>query len=592
MLYRFKNSASDDNNAAIKNIDVQFENRVELSSFPSQFLIEGFVRYTPSYPGYGDKGYAEIVVYSESVVNDQTQRKYEHCERDDNFDDYDTGPPPTASWTEWEKSVHISYDKEDAKTYYAALRVVGNPIHGNDLDVYVDEMELKVLPYVLGSEPSVQRNRYVEVTIDPTDYATAPTPQKFWVLKDNANVDLSPYVATPVGKTEADGTKYEFTGWSASLTQQFTADTLITAQYTVTQAQDFYFSGTDANRPAEVPATYLQVTFDPTDKATDETNIKRYYWVNPNVSVDLQADITSNDTVPDPVGKTEADGTQYVFKGWSQSLTQQFTGETTITAQYDTVPPTQPSADEPEETTEPEAPDEPDEPTAADDTPWTDTEMVAAQTEGVSSITLSEVYVDGELLTERETAELGGILLVVEPTPEPRIPGRIVNRRHIAGRDNFFYDIYLIYKRTGERLENVSATVTIEEGYESFDDVRAFVLNELPNSPDYELQEIGVTVNGNKATFFGPHFSYYVLSFAQGGAKLGGPPQVIFVRPPETVTKEVVAPAPTEAKVDAAKAPVLVTPIPATGDSTGGIFALAALLLSAAAVLLLVKHRR
>lgn len=82
------------------------------------------------------------------------------------------------------------------------------------------------------------------------------------------------------------------------------------------------------------PQGYVEVTFVPTDKATDET--EKTFWVNPEKEVTIP--------VKDPLGKT-----YYTFKGWkigdvttgedySPTTLKKFTENTTITATYEETP--------------------------------------------------------------------------------------------------------------------------------------------------------------------------------------------------------------------------------------------------------------
>lgn len=89
---------------------------------------------------------------------------------------------------------------------------------------------------------------------------------------------------------------------------------------------------TNPNQKPDVPERFVKVTVKTTDKATDATAFEKIFWVDPNKEVTIP--------VSDPVGKVGDDQgktVQWQFTRWSQSLKGQFTGETTITAQYEAV---------------------------------------------------------------------------------------------------------------------------------------------------------------------------------------------------------------------------------------------------------------
>ncbi|MBS5594221.1 MAG: S-layer homology domain-containing protein [Clostridiales bacterium] len=85
---------------------------------------------------------------------------------------------------------------------------------------------------------------------------------------------------------------------------------------------------TDPKKKPDVPDNFVQVIVDPTDQAKDPT--KRIFWVNPEKKVTIP--------VSDPEGGAVKDGSgkegNWKFTRWDASLTQVFTEDTTITAQY------------------------------------------------------------------------------------------------------------------------------------------------------------------------------------------------------------------------------------------------------------------
>ena len=104
----------------------------------------------------------------------------------------------------------------------------------------------------------------------------------------------------------------------------------VNVKYNVTNDVAEQEKGKD--KPA-VPADFVKVTVDTTDKATDQTKFERTFWVNPKKQVTIPVD--------NPIGKVgeNDDGkiVQWKFTDWNKSLTGTFKKETTITAQYEEV---------------------------------------------------------------------------------------------------------------------------------------------------------------------------------------------------------------------------------------------------------------
>lgn len=102
-----------------------------------------------------------------------------------------------------------------------------------------------------------------------------------------------------------------------------------------------------ANVKPPVPDSYIKVTVDPTDAATDNTNNKKIFWVKPNTEVKL-------DGIYDPIGKDIVEGkvtkpnkfTKWTlkdsdpvveYKVVANSITTSFAKESTIIANYENV---------------------------------------------------------------------------------------------------------------------------------------------------------------------------------------------------------------------------------------------------------------
>ena len=102
----------------------------------------------------------------------------------------------------------------------------------------------------------------------------------------------------------------------------------VNVKYNVTNDVAEQEKGKD--KPA-VPADFVKVTVDTTDKATDQTKFERTFWVNPKKQVTIPVD--------KPIGKVgenaQGETVQWQFTDWNKSLTGTFKEATTITAQYE-----------------------------------------------------------------------------------------------------------------------------------------------------------------------------------------------------------------------------------------------------------------
>lgn len=90
-----------------------------------------------------------------------------------------------------------------------------------------------VIPQTGDKKPDDVPKNFVQVTVDPTENATNPKTQIFWV---NPNKEVTLPVANPLGKTvnKEDGTTdytWTFTRWDKSTRGKFAKDATITAQY-------------------------------------------------------------------------------------------------------------------------------------------------------------------------------------------------------------------------------------------------------------------------------------------------------------------------------------------------------------------------
>ncbi|MDO5696121.1 MAG: hypothetical protein Q4P30_05160 [Eubacteriales bacterium] len=181
-----------------------------------------------------------------------------------------------------------------------------------------------VIPHTGGGEerPDGVPTDYVKVTIDPTDKGDLPEgePVSYWV---NPKKEVTIPAGNPTGKT-VETVPHTFDQWNTPLTGTFTTATKITAEYTVPNL----IPQTTPEKPGTIPADYVPVTVNPTDKGDLPAGEPTVYWVDPGEEVTIPA---SN-----PTGKT-VETVPHTFAQWNTSLTGTFTTATEITAEY-TVP--------------------------------------------------------------------------------------------------------------------------------------------------------------------------------------------------------------------------------------------------------------
>ncbi|MBS4872469.1 MAG: S-layer homology domain-containing protein [Peptoniphilus sp. oral taxon 375] len=182
-----------------------------------------------------------------------------------------------------------------------------------------------IIPYD-PTNPIDQPEGYVSVTFK-AETGLSLKDFKAYYVKKNAGITLK--------KIQEDNTKgypaleaqpgYAFDTWDpAEATEIKDKDIVVTAKPKPV-------SDVIEKKDGETkPEGYVEVTFVPTDKATDET--KKIFWVNPEKKVTIP--------VKDPLGKT-----YYTFKGWkigdvttgenySPTTLKKFTKNTIITATY------------------------------------------------------------------------------------------------------------------------------------------------------------------------------------------------------------------------------------------------------------------
>lgn len=169
------------------------------------------------------------------------------------------------------------------------------------------------------------------------DYLEAVTPPK-----DNSGNELREIETVKIVKNKGDRVNTTKAGdfketikiiYKDGATYTMDVDVKILPDYIKQQGND---------KPKDVPKEFVKVVFDPTEKATDETNTKTIYWANPTKEVILP--------VLDPEGKIGVtyDKTKidYLFNGWyvkgnksrswskGSNVKDTFTNDTTIVAKY------------------------------------------------------------------------------------------------------------------------------------------------------------------------------------------------------------------------------------------------------------------
>ncbi len=185
------------------------------------------------------------------------------------------------------------------------------------------EVTAKYLEKVSTQEPSDDiKDKYVKVTFKQGDHGTIANGEQtqYWVLKQE-KVDLTaPEVTAKTGYAQKSGDA----AWSPEVAEYYYKDTVHTAQYD--------FNGTDVieqrgnDKPTNVPDGYVLVEFSAGKDGKFKANQTTKYWVNPKKEVTL----TAPTVIPNTGYKQ-----QNRLNAWDEYLTQTFTQNKTITAQYE-----------------------------------------------------------------------------------------------------------------------------------------------------------------------------------------------------------------------------------------------------------------
>ena len=206
--------------------------------------------------------------------------------------------PTVSPETGWKAN---GWDKEDAQPITKDLTVTAQYAPIDD-----------VIPKTKDDE-SDKPEGYITVTFDKGDHGKELTGQAVYYVNPNKAVvleDKAPEVTPNTG--------FDFAGWDTSIDKaiQYNDKDVIKAKYNA-KGDVIPQEKTDGS---DKPAGYFTVTFDKGEHGKELTG-QTVYYVKPNVEV----------TVPAPNVKANIG---YDFKNWDKDLTQTFTKDETITAEY------------------------------------------------------------------------------------------------------------------------------------------------------------------------------------------------------------------------------------------------------------------
>lgn len=222
--------------------------------------------------------------------------------------------PPTTK-----ANIGYEFDKWDQDTTTTATKYTENTtVKGN----------FKKLDDIIPSKDNngnknAKPEGYVTVTFDKGDHGSSISGETVFYVNPTVNKTLANITTKP---TVIADTGHAFSSWDMGDTTPINNDITVTAQYTDFDNVIPKFKD-DGVTPNDIPNGYIEVTFDPTDKATDPT--KKVVYVRPNTAVALKGF--------EP--KVEAKVTtqvSYEFSGWDVDLTLPtiYSSPRTITAQY------------------------------------------------------------------------------------------------------------------------------------------------------------------------------------------------------------------------------------------------------------------
>ena len=198
------------------------------------------------------------------------------------------------------------------------------------------DVTAQYLKKVLTEKPTENIGEYVKVEFKEGEHGTiaADATKTYWVLK-NETVSLTvPTVTAKDGyaqKTNEDA-------WSPKLATSYSNDTTHIAQYVYNGENVIPQKGND--KPNNVPDDFVLVEFKPGDNGSIASTETVKYWVNPTKIVTL---------TPPRVKANSGYVQERGLGGWDKYLTNIFSEDTTITAQYRKIEvPTPPTPGDPD----------------------------------------------------------------------------------------------------------------------------------------------------------------------------------------------------------------------------------------------------
>ncbi|AVM67300.1 hypothetical protein C3V37_05410 [Peptostreptococcaceae bacterium oral taxon 929] len=206
------------------------------------------------------------------------------------------------------------FDKWDQDTAIAKKYTDNTTVKGN-----FKKLEDIIPSKDSNGKPNAQPEGYVTVTFTKGTHGSSITGETIFYVNPTANKTIANITTKP---TVIPDTGYAVNGWDKADGFTITEDTTVNAKFdnfdnVIPKYKD------DGVTPNDRPNGYIEVTFDPTDKATDST--KKVVYVKPNTAVILKG------YEPKVTGKAN-----YEFSDWNVDLTKktEYEDGTKITALY------------------------------------------------------------------------------------------------------------------------------------------------------------------------------------------------------------------------------------------------------------------
>ena len=197
-------------------------------------------------------------------------------------------------------------EKDNANDEPTRIEYVKAKVTFKNGEVQEVEIPIKVIKNIYEAKTLTKRpyyvpEKYVRVVLNPTSLATDPQ-KTYYYVNPKAKVVIPGGDPTGTGDNKfikwtmkADSAIGNGEDYTLSERHQFKEASTITAQYSADVVPQ------EGNTKPNVPESFVEVRFVPTDKAKDST--EKIFWVNPEVEVTIP--------VADPVGKQ-----YFTFKEW------------------------------------------------------------------------------------------------------------------------------------------------------------------------------------------------------------------------------------------------------------------------------------